>query len=268
MTDRVDKAIGIFDSGIGGLTVLKEIIKRLPHENTVYLGDTARVPYGIKSPETVTRYSFENTSFLLKQEIKLLVVACNTASAISLDEIKKNFPIPVIGVLEPGARAAVAVTKSKRIGVIGTEATIGSRAYPDTIKRFDPEIEVIGMPCPLFVPLAEEGWIDNDIAFSVAEKYLEPLKRRGIDTLVLGCTHYPLLKGVIKEIMGNGVSLIDSAQETAKEVEEMLREKGLLRKQFNRGRHKYFVTDAPEKFISLGKRFLGLPIESVEKIET
>jgi len=282
MTDR-DKAIGIFDSGIGGLTVLKEIIKRLPGEDTIYLGDTARVPYGTKSPETVTRYSFENTSFLLKQEIKLLVVACNTASALSLDEIRRNFPIPVIGVLEPGARAAVAVTKTKRIGVIGTEATIGSRAYPDAIKGLDPEIEVIGIPCPLFVPLAEEGWVDNDVAFSVAEKYLGPLKTKRLDTLVLGCTHYPLLKKVIKEIMGDGVSLIDSAQETAKEVEETLLEKGLLKislkgygeaskstqsgQEIPLGRHIYFVTDAPKKFITLGERFLGFPIKDVKKID-
>lgn len=268
MTRRVDKAIGIFDSGIGGLTVLKEIIQRLPEEDTVYLGDTARVPYGIKSPETVTKYSFENASFLLQHNIKLLVVACNTASAISLDEIKKTFPIPVIGVLEPGARAAVAATKSKRVGVIGTEATIGSGAYPDAIKRFDPEIEVIGMPCPLFVPLVEEGWVDNDVASLVAKKYLGLLKTKGIDTLVLGCTHYPLLKGIIKEVLGDGITLIDSAQKTAKEVEETLSEKGLLSKSNIRGKHRYFVTDAPEKFASLGERFLGFPINSVEKINT
>ena len=267
MTEIIDKAIGIFDSGIGGLTVLKEIIRRLPQEDTVYLGDTARVPYGTKSPETVTKYSFKNTSFLLKQEIKLLVVACNTVSAISLDEIRKNFPLPVIGVLEPGARAAATATRTKRIGVIGTETTIGSGAYPDAIKRQGPEIEVIGLPCPLFVPLVEEGWVDNDVASLAAERYLGSLKKEKIDTLVLGCTHYPLLTGIIKEVMGDGVLLIDSAQETAKEVEEVLSEKGLLRITHGRGRHRYFVTDAPKRFRSLGERFLGFPIGNVEKID-
>lgn len=263
----IDKAIGVFDSGIGGLTVLKEIIQRLPHEDTVYLGDTARVPYGTKSPETVTKYSFNNTSFLLKQEIKLLVVACNTVSAISLDDIKKRFSLPVIGVLEPGARAAVTVTRSKRIGVIGTETTIGSGAYTDAIKRLNPEIEVIGMACPLFVPLVEEGWVDNDIASIVAERYLGFLKKEKIDTLVLGCTHYPLLKGIIEEVMGDEVSLIDSALETAKEVEDVLSEKALLKRSSGRGTHRYFVTDAPKRFVRLGKRFLGFSINSVEKTD-
>lgn len=268
MTNEVYKAIGIFDSGIGGLTVLKEIIQRLPQEDTVYFGDTARVPYGIRSPETVTKYSFENTSFLLRQEIKLLVVACNTASAISLKEIEKTFPLPVIGVLEPGARAAVRATKSKRVGVIGTEATIGSGAYPEAMKRLDPEIEVIGTPCPLFVPLVEEGWVDNEIALMVAKRYLNPLKKEAIDTLLLGCTHYPLLKGILKDVMGDGVTLIDSAQETAAEVEKILSEKGLLKKNSEEGRHRYFVTDAPGRFIKLGKKFLGFRIEGVEKINT
>jgi glutamate racemase len=268
MTLRVDKSIGIFDSGIGGLTVLKEIIHRLPQEDTVYLGDTARVPYGTKSPETVTRYSFENASFLVKQEIKLLVVACNTSSAISLKEIEKALPIPVIGVLEPGARAAVKATKSKRVGVIGTEATIGSWAYPEAIKRLDHGIEVISTPCSLFVPLVEEGWTDNDVASSIAGIYLEPLKKEKIDTLVLGCTHYPLLKGIIKRIMGDSINLIDSAQETAIEVEKILLEKDLLKKASTEGKHRYFVTDAPGRFASLGERFLGFRIDDVEKINT
>ena len=190
----MQKAIGIFDSGIGGLTVLGAIVAKLPEENIIYLGDTARVPYGIRSPETVTRYSFENTDFLLAQEIKMLVIACNTASAISLEAVKEEFPLPVIGVLDPGARAAAAATKTRKVGVIGTEATIGSGAYEKAIMQIAPDIKVHSMPCPLFVPLAEEGWTDNDVAHLVAEKYLAPLRGRGIDTLVLGCTHYPLLK--------------------------------------------------------------------------
>jgi len=218
----MQKAIGIFDSGIGGLTVLKEIVRKLPDENIIYLGDTARVPYGIRSAETVTRYSFENTNFLLSQEIKMLVVACNTATAVSLEAVKKEFPLPVIGVLEPGARAAVAATKTRKIGIIGTEATINSGAYERAIKRLAPDIEVTSIACPLFVSLAEEGWTDNDVAKLVAEKYLAPFRKSGIDMLVLGCTHYPLLKAVISKAIGTGITLIDSATETAKEVADVL----------------------------------------------
>jgi len=251
----MQKAIGIFDSGIGGLTVLKEIVATLPQENIIYLGDTARVPYGIRSPETVTRYSFENTNFLLEQEIKMLVVACNTASAISLEAVKKEYPLPVIGVLEPGARAAVAATRTRKVGVIGTEATIGSGAYEKAIKRLSPDIEVHSLACPLFVSLAEEGWTDNDVAELVAGKYLAPLRDRGIDTLVLGCTHYPLLKTVIGRAVGPGMTLIDSATETAKEVADVL--KKLKWKGQGEGLRKYYVTDSPSRFEKIGKRFLG-----------
>ncbi len=254
----MQKAIGIFDSGIGGLTVLKEIAAELPAEHTIYLGDTARVPYGIRSPETVTRYSFENTQFLLSQEIKLLVVACNTASAVSLDAVKKEFPLPVIGVLDPGARAAVAATKSRKVGVIGTEATIGSGAYERAIKKLGADIKVTSLACPLFVPLVEEGWTDNDAAELVAGKYLASLRGSGIDTLVLGCTHYPLLKSVIRKVIGPGVLLIDSATETAKEVADVL-DKLKWRRPENDGTivRKYFVTDTPARFEKIGKLFLG-----------
>jgi len=253
----MQKAIGIFDSGIGGLTVLKEILAALPEENIIYLGDTARVPYGIRSEETVTRYSFENTQFLLSQEIKMLVVACNTASAISLEAVKKEFPLPVIGVLEPGARAVVGATKTRKVGVIGTEATIGSGAYERAIKKLAPDIEVHSLACPLFVSLAEEGWTDNDVAQLVAEKYLAPLRGRDIDALVLGCTHYPLLKTVISKAVGSDITLIDSATETAKEVAmvlEKLKWKGNGR---GEGIRKYYVTDTPARFEKIGKRFLG-----------
>ncbi len=253
----MQKAIGIFDSGIGGLTVLKEIMAELPVENIIYLGDTARVPYGIRSPETVTRYSFENTDFLLAQEIKMLVIACNTASAISLEAVKKEFPLPVIGVLEPGARAAVAATKTRTVGVIGTEATIGSGAYEKAIKRLAPDITVHSQACPLFVPLAEEGWTDNDVASLVAEKYLISLRGKGIDTLVLGCTHYPLLKSVISAAIGSAVTLIDSARETAMEVANVLDR--LKWRANGKGEHirKFYVTDSPVRFEKMGKRFLG-----------
>ena len=253
----MQKAIGIFDSGIGGLTVLKEIVATLPRENIIYLGDTARVPYGIRSPETVTRYSFENTQFLLSQEIKMLVVACNTASAVSLDAVKKEYPLPVVGVLEPGARAAVAATKARKVGVIGTEATINSGAYAKEIKRLAPDIEVYSLACPLFVSLAEEGWTDNDVAALVAEKYLAPLRDTGIDTLVLGCTHYPLLKTVISRAVGPEIVLIDSATETAKEVSGVLEKLQWRGNGKGGGVRRFYVTDSPSRFEKIGKRFLG-----------
>ena len=253
----MQKAIGIFDSGIGGLTVLKELAAALPRENTIYLGDTARVPYGIRSAETVTRYSFENTQFLLSQEIKMLVVACNTASAISLDAVKKEFPLPVIGVLEPGARAAAAATRTRKIGIIGTEATIASGAYEKAIRKLDPDIQVFSKACPLFVPLAEEGWTENDVAVLVAERYLASFRTSGIDTLVLGCTHYPLLKKVIGKAVGHGITLIDSATETAKEVASVLDKLKWQRPGRGPAVRKYFVTDTPARFENLGKLFLG-----------
>ncbi len=253
----MQKAIGIFDSGIGGLTVLKEIVAKLPDENIIYLGDTARVPYGIRSAETVTRYSFENTNFLLSQEIKMLVVACNTATAVSLDAVKKEFPLPVIGVLEPGARAAVAATKTRKVGIIGTEATISSGAYEKAIKRLAPDVGVTSLACPLFVPLAEEGWTDNDVAEIVATKYLAPFRNTDIDMLVLGCTHYPLLKAVISKAVGPGITLIDSATETAKEVADVLEKLKWRGSGNGEGIRKFYVTDTPVRFEMIGKRFLG-----------
>ncbi len=253
----MQKAIGIFDSGIGGLTVLKEIVATLPHEDIIYLGDTARVPYGIRTPETVTRYSFENTSFLLAQEIKLLVIACNTASAISLEAVKKEYPLPVIGVLEPGARAAVSATRTRKVAVIGTEATIASGAYEKAITRMAPDVVVHSLACPLFVPLAEEGWTDNEVASLIATKYLAALSGTGIDTLVLGCTHYPLLKSVIGQAVGSAITLIDSAKETAKEVADVLEKLNWKGSTGGSGRRRYCVTDGPSRFEKIGKRFLG-----------
>ena len=214
------RPIGIFDSGIGGLTVLKEIYRKLPHESTVYLGDTARVPYGIRSAETVTRYSMENTKFLFSQDVKMIVVACNTASSLSLEAIRSSVPVPFVGVIEPGAKAAAAATRNKRIGVIGTEGTIKSNSYSRAIMKIDNSIEVFGMACPLFVPLVEEGWTEGKIAEMVAREYLKEIKQKDIDTLVLGCTHYPLLKGILSDVMGEGVNLIDSAIETAREIKK------------------------------------------------
>lgn len=251
------KAIGIFDSGVGGLTVLKEVAAALPQEDTIYFGDTARVPYGTKSPETVIRYSRQIASYLMHRDIKLLVVACNTASAVALATLQEEFPIPIVGVIEPGARAAVCATRCGKVGVIGTAATVASSAYTKAIKRIDPDIEVLTRACPLFVPLAEEGWVDNEVARLTAEIYLKEFRDRGVDTLVLGCTHYPILKSVIGQVVGPEVTLVDSAQETALTVERILTERELLRPRGEQGNHHYYVTDVPAGFIRVGNRFLG-----------
>ncbi len=261
------KPIGVFDSGIGGLTVLKEILTELPLEGTIYLGDTARVPYGIRSPETVTRYSFENTRFLSSKGIKMLVVACNTVSSVSLEAIRKSVDIAVIGVIEPGAKAAVKTTQNKRVGVIGTSATIRSGSYTKAIQSADPYIEVFPLPCPLFVPLVEEGWTEGPIVEMTAEKYLGEVKRKGIDTLVLGCTHYPLLKKVLSKIMGPDVRLIDSAIETAVEIKETLAALSILNRTSGNVAREFYVTDSPDKFIEIGERFIGRKIEFIKKIE-
>lgn len=266
MNTAKNRPIGVFDSGIGGLTVLKEITRELPEESTIYLGDTARVPYGIRSPETVTRYSFENTKFLSGKEIKLLVVACNTASSISLGAIKSRISIPVVGVIEPGAKAAVRATKNKRIGVIGTEATIRSSSYTKAIKTIDADIEVTGLACPLFVPLVEEGWTEDDVAALVAQKYLSNIKGKGIDTVVLGCTHYPLLKNVIGNVLGDGVTLIDSAIETSLEIKAVLEDLDLKKENSDGQFGKFYVTDSPERFLKVGERFLGRNIDHIEQI--
>lgn len=260
------KAIGIFDSGVGGLTVLKELMKALPQEDTIYFGDSARFPYGTKSPDTIIRYSLEIASFLSNHEIKLLVVACNTASAVALEALKQQFSIPVVGVIEPGARRAVSVTRTGKVGVIGTEGTIRSGAYAKAIKRMNPEVEVLTRACPLFVPLAEEGWVDNEVARLAARTYLQGLREEGIDTLVLGCTHYPLLKGIIGEVMGSGVALVDSAEETARTVAEILRTRALLRPQSEKGNHHYFVTDVPAGFIRIGNRLFGGKLGDVYQV--
>lgn len=267
MASENNSPIGVFDSGIGGLTVLKEIFRVLPAESTIYLGDTARVPYGIRSSETVMRYSFENTRFLVSKGIKLLVIACNTASSVSLAAIRKSVSIPVIGVIEPGAEAALKSTGNKKIGIIGTEATVRSSAYKKTIKALDSSAEVFSLPCPLFVPLVEEGWTEGEVARMVAEKYLSGIKDKGIDTLVLGCTHYPLLKDVISMVMGPDVRLIDSAVETAKKIKDILKKDNRERKFKGKPSREFYVTDSPERFIKVGERFLEQKIEHIEKIQ-
>jgi glutamate racemase len=260
------KAIGVFDSGVGGLTVVKELIRQLPYEDITYFGDTARVPYGIKSKETVIRYSVENTLFLLKQDVKLICVACNTSSSVALSVIKNNFRVAVVGVITPGVREAVYATQNKRIGVIGTRATIRSRTYEKEIKQLDPKVYVQSVACPLFVPFVEEGWFNGDVVLKVARAYLKPLKDSGVDTVILGCTHYPLLKPVVKKVLGNQVTLIDSAKQVAIEVKKILYQEGLLNEKPRRGRHSFFVSDNPEWFESLAQRFLGEAVKGVRRV--
>jgi glutamate racemase len=275
--------IGIFDSGVGGLTVYRALHEHLPNERFVYLGDTARVPYGTKSLATVERYAVENAQFLAAHGIKLLVVACNTASALALPAIRRVLSIDVVGVIGPGARAAVARTEQREmragcprsIGVIATESTVHSGAYTEAIKKADTAATVIERACPLFVPLAEEGWADAEVARTVAETYLKDL-RSGVDTLVLGCTHYPILRDVIQATVGAQVELIDSGEATAVEVKALLKEKGLARltpgtgaldRQLCDDLDHFYVTDAAERFARVAERFLGSKPERLEAVE-
>ena len=261
-----ERAIGVFDSGVGGLTVFKEIMHQLPSEELVYLGDTARVPYGTKSPPTVLRYALEAASFLVQRGVKLLVVACNTASSVALPALEERFSLPVIGVIEPGARRAAALTRNRKVGVIGTEGTVKSGAYTRAIHALDADIEVYAAPCPLFVPLAEEGWAEHPVALLAARDYLAPLVAQGIDTLVLGCTHYPLLKNTLREVLGDDVQLVDSAEETARVVAARLCERNHFRAGA-RGAHRFYVTDVPTRFERVGGAFLGTALHDVEQVE-
>lgn len=270
--------IGIFDSGVGGLTVYRALHERLPDERFVYLGDTARVPYGTKSLATVERYAIENSRFLEAHGIKLLVVACNTASALALPAIRRSVGVEVIGVIEPGARAAAEASEAgaKSIGVIATEATVQSGAYSAAIERFAPAAVVIERACPLFVGLAEEGWAETDVARSVAAEYLVDLREQRVGTLVLGCTHYPILRSVIQEAVGEHVRLIDSGEAAARDVEARLEAVGLARAAAdNRARERrlcddldhFYVTDAAERFSRVAERFLGSAPSVLEAVE-
>lgn len=256
--------IGVFDSGIGGLTVAHEVIRQLPHESIVYFGDTARVPYGPKSPETVRRYSREIASFLQDQGVKSIVIACNTATAHALGVLRDEMDMPVIGVVEPGARAAVAATRSGHVGVIGTAGTIKSGAYERAIRELAPEIRVTPRACPLFVPMVEEGWTDHEATRLVAREYLEPMAAAEIDTLVLGCTHYPLLKPLLHDVLGPSVRLIDSAEETAAETARTLAGAGLGADPRADPSYRFIASDDPLQFLQLGQRFLGGTMEGVE----
>lgn len=260
-------AIGIFDSGIGGLTVARAIYELLPHEQTIYLGDTARVPYGPKSPATVRRYSHEILDWLLSQGVKTVVVACNTATAHALESLRAVSPVPVIGVVEPGARAAVAATRCGKVAVIGTAGTVASGAYRRALMALDPSLEVIEQACPLLVPMVEEGWFAHPATRLVAEEYLASVHAAGVDVLVLGCTHYPLLKPLLAELLGDGVALIDSAHETARDVAVALAAHGLERRGGEQPMHRWVATDDVARFARVGALFTGRSLEAVELVE-
>lgn len=257
--------IGIFDSGLGGLTVARAIFERLPHESTVYFGDTARVPYGPKSPETVRRYSLEILQWLLGQGVKAVVIACNTSTAHALQALRDASPVPVVGVIEPGARAAIAGSRG-RVGVIGTAGTIASGAYRRAIEARAPDFEVVQQPCPLFVPLVEEGWFDHPAARLIAAEYLRPLRDAAVDALVLGCTHYPLLKPLLQAEMGPDVRLIDSGEETARALEEILARHAISGAPGDESTHRFVVSDDEARFRSVGARFIGERLSGAEVV--
>ncbi|TMA25374.1 MAG: glutamate racemase [Deltaproteobacteria bacterium] len=267
MRTDAEAPIGVFDSGVGGLTVLRTLIQRLPHEHTVYLGDTARVPYGTRSGEVVTRYALLSARHLASYGIKLLVVACNTVSAHSLHALADALPIPVVGVIEPGAQAAAARTRGGTIAVLGTPATVASGAYQAALQRLAPLASVVARACPLFVPLAEDGWTDGEVPRLVAEKYLLELRRIGVDTAVLGCTHYPLLARTIADVLGPRVAIVDSADATAEAVASLMASREMLRPPGAAPRHRTLCTDVPDRFRAVAERFLGRPVGMVELVD-
>lgn len=257
--------IGVFDSGLGGLTVVKELIHHLPNEKIVYFGDTARVPYGTKSGETIIRYSREIVHVLVKHKVKMVVIACNTASSLALDVLKKEFDLPILGVIEPGAKKAMEVTRNKRVGIIATSSTVKSGKYAQKIVQFNKNIVVTSQPCPLFVPLVEEGWFDHAVTYQVAQQYLGEMKKKKIDTLILGCTHYPLLKQVLHNVMGPKVQLVDSAKEVALQVKDLLMKERILRTRLGPCQHTFIVSDEPEQFQRLATRFLDGGVKNVRR---
>lgn len=264
-THKKMQSIGMFDSGLGGLTVMQQILRVLPQEKIIYFGDTARVPYGGKSGETIVRYSIENTIFLMEQNIKMLVIPCNTATAYALEKLRQVFNIPVIGVIEPGAQKASQVTRNGRIAVLGTKATISSGIYKTEIQKLLPTAHVESVACPLFVPLVEEMFVSHPAAKLIVREYLAPLRNKDIDTILLGCTHYPLLRELIAEEFGDQVNIVDSAVTCAEKVSEFLCAHEMQAQPSETlPQHQYFVSDDPEKFRTLGREFLGMPLENVK----
>lgn len=260
------RPIGVFDSGVGGLTVVRALLGRLPHENIVYFGDTARVPYGPKSPHVVREYALQDTEVLLAHDVKFIVVACNTVSAVALDVVQKRSRVPVVGVIVPGAEAAAGVTRNKRVGVIGTAGTVKSQAYVNALRQSDPAIEVYSRACPLFVPLVEEGWMDHVATKMIAKEYLFPLMLEKVDTIVLGCTHYPLLAPTIQAVVQDTVTLIDSGHAAAEVVAKELSIRGLANASKEKPRVQFLVSDIPDKFGDIGERFLGETLGRVQRV--
>jgi len=261
-----DQPIGVFDSGIGGLTVVRSLKEVLPSEDIIYLGDTARLPYGTKSVETIRRFAHEDTEFLLERGVKMVIVACHSATSAALPFLTKDYKLPVIGVIEPGARAAVATTRNKRIGVIGTPATISAGEYERAILAADSSVRVIAKSAPLFVPLVEEGWVDRPVTRQIIAEYLTSLKEDRIDTLLLGCTHYPLLKPALNQFFEHKVNLVDSGDETARAAHKILEKMGLLREAAHKGLVRFYLTDLSPNFRIIGERFLGSEISDVTRV--
>lgn len=265
MTDRRRAAIGVFDSGIGGLTVVRALMERLPFEDIVYFGDTARVPYGVKSVATIQHFTGQIVDFLLAQDVKLLIIACNTMAAVAADAVRERSPVPVLDVIDAGARAAVEVAR-KGVGVIATPTTINSNAYTRRLHELNADLRTYSQACPLFVPLVEEGWLDHTVTRLTAQEYLKPVFVENIDALVLGCTHYPLLKPLLKDVVGPDIKLVDSAITTAEQAARLLQEQGLSNPQRGAARYRYYVTDMPLKFQTIGERFLGRTLGQVEVV--
>ncbi len=266
MANDKNYAIGVFDSGLGGLTVVKELMRQLPSEDIVYYGDTARVPYGTKSRESIIRFSKENAKILLKHKVKMIVVACNSSSSYALKDLRKSFRVPIVGVIHPGAKAALIATKNKKIGVIATSATVASGEYEKTVKHYAKSAKVLSKACPLFVPLVEEGWAQKPVTLGIAKEYLAPLKSAGIDTLILGCTHYPLLKKTLQKAVGKKVFLVDSAKEVAREVKEVLIQSDKRKMLRRKAVHKFLISDRPQAFGKIAKNFLGKEITHIVKV--
>ena len=256
-------AIGVFDSGLGGLTVVKELIKLLPDEDIIYFGDTARVPYGTKSSESIIRFSIDNANVLISKKVKMIVVACNSSSSYALETLNKKFDVPIVGVIEPGAQKAIKITKNKKIGVIATSATVGSGKYEEALKSIDKSIKAISVACPLFVPLVEEGWTNQQVTKDVAGIYFKKLKKENVDAMILGCTHYPLLKNVVSKVVGKKVALVDSAKEVALQVKNILDESSNRRKSKKKSSLRIFVSDKPQSFMRIAKSFLGCKIDEI-----
>jgi glutamate racemase len=268
----MDRPIGIFDSGVGGLTVAREVFALLPGEDVVYFGDVGRTPYGPRSKEIIIQFTAQDVAFLMEHQVKFVVCACNTASSVALDEIAGNYTVQMIGVIRPGAEAAVAKTKNGRIGVIGTQATIASNSYARMVHEIDPKLKIFSLACPLFVPLAEEGYIDKEATYLIARDYLQTMIDVKVDTLIMGCTHYPLLEHVIADVMGDKVTLINSGRETAREAYDALTKSNLLSSRMSQtppleGEHKFFVSDVPDKFAQVATRFLGRMVDRITRID-